>query len=194
MDINIDNLEYSRLTKRLEFYDATRNTLLTFSFTSVLTVLGIALQMDMDMQTSWICLIPYFLIIPFSARISYYRISSAHISSFLRIFAKDKMQFEIGAKDVPEGKGVRYSFIAWLVNHEMVLLGAASSTIFYFKYIPEVMTWNFGAHLGALVPVLLLCIVFIITDTSYNWGDMISKNSICWKKIARATNGDDCQS
>lgn len=82
MEKEILDEEYSRLIKRLEFYDTTRNTLLAFSFTAVLTVLGVAIQVEMNTITALICLIPYFLIVPFAARISYYRISSAHISAF----------------------------------------------------------------------------------------------------------------
>lgn len=83
-EVRITNKEYDKLIKRLEFFDTMRNNLLTFSFTSVLTVLGVALAIDMDSLSAWICLIPFLLIIPFTARISYYRLASAHITSFLK--------------------------------------------------------------------------------------------------------------
>lgn len=146
MDNKIDNIEYDKLIKRLEFFDTMRNNLLTFSFTAVLAVLGIALQMEMDSVCSWICLIPYFLIIPFSARISYYRVASAHINSFLRVFASDRMQFEIGTTTVKEKNCAHFGVIAWLVNHEMVLLGVACSCLFYFKYIPNIKAWALWEH------------------------------------------------
>ncbi len=89
----------------------------------------------MDSISAWICLIPFLLIIPFTACISYYRLASAHINSFLRKFGQKDMQFELGANVVNEGKCTCYSLIAWLINHEMVLLSVAISGIFYFKYI-----------------------------------------------------------
>ena len=46
-EVRITNKEYDKLIKRLEFFDTMRNNLLTFSFTSVLTVLGVALAIDM---------------------------------------------------------------------------------------------------------------------------------------------------
>ncbi len=46
-EIQITDKEYDKLIKRLEFFDTMRNNLLTFSFTSVLAVLGVALAMDM---------------------------------------------------------------------------------------------------------------------------------------------------
>lgn len=47
-EVQITDKEYDKLIKRIEFFDAMRNNLLTFSFTSVLTVLGVALAIDMD--------------------------------------------------------------------------------------------------------------------------------------------------
>mgnify|MGYP000531388920 FL=1 len=90
-EILVTETEYNKLIQRLDFYDSTRNNLLTFSFTSVLTVLGVALAMNLDEISSWICLIPFLLIIPFSARIAYYRLATAHINSFLKNFCKEKM-------------------------------------------------------------------------------------------------------
>lgn len=45
----------------------------------------------MDSISAWICLIPFLLIIPFTACISYYRLASAHINSFLRKFGQKDM-------------------------------------------------------------------------------------------------------
>ena len=121
-EVRITNKEYDKLIKRLEFFDTMRNNLLTFSFTSVLTVLGVALAIDMDSLSAWICLIPFLLIIPFTARISYYRLASAHITSFLKKNGKMDMQFELGTNIVKEGICKHFALIAWLINHEMVLL------------------------------------------------------------------------
>ena len=82
-ELVVSDREYSKLIKRLEAINSTRNSLLTFSFTAVLTVLGIAIANDMDSISAWLCLIPFLLIIPFTARISYYRLASSHINSFL---------------------------------------------------------------------------------------------------------------
>lgn len=72
MNFNITNPEYEKLIQRREFDDKMRNTLLTFSFTAVLAILGLALSINMDSYTAWLCLVPFCLIIPFTARISYY--------------------------------------------------------------------------------------------------------------------------
>lgn len=88
LELVVSDREYSKLIKRLEAINNTRNNLLTFLFTAVLTVLGIAIANDMDSISAWICLTPFLLIIPFAARISYYRLASTHINSFLKKICK----------------------------------------------------------------------------------------------------------
>ena len=90
--IEISDKEYEKLIKNLEFFDTMRNNLLTFAFTAALTTLGVALAIDTTKVNVWIFLVPFFLIIPFTARISYYRLASAHINSFLKKFGQANMQ------------------------------------------------------------------------------------------------------
>lgn len=120
MNFNITNPEYEKLIQRREFDDKMRNTLLTFSFTAVLAILGLALSINMDSYTAWLCLVPFCLIIPFTARISYYRLESAHINSFFKVFASQKMKYEIGSSIVTENNCRYYPLLKWLVNHENV--------------------------------------------------------------------------
>lgn len=169
MNILVTDKEYEKLIKRLEFFDTMRNNLLTFSFTAVLAILGVALAMDMDSISAWLCLIPFCLIVPFSARIAYYRLASAHINSFLRQFSAEEMQFEIGTSVVTENCCKFYHQIAWLINHEMVLLGVATSCIFYLKYISVLKTWSYYNYVGLIVPVILTAIVYLISDSTYSY-------------------------
>lgn len=165
----ITDAEFDKLISRLTFFDTMRNNLLTFSFTAVLAVLGVALGTDSDTFSAWICLIPFFLIIPFSARISYYRLSTSHIGSFLKVYAPEKMRFERGAKEVDEGQCRYYKAISWLVNHEMVLLALATDATFYSKYSQQTNTWEI---LGLVAPILLTLIVYLISDSTYNFSQL----------------------
>lgn len=136
----ISDEEYQRLIKELEFVDSTRNALLTFSFTAVLAVIGIVIADSKQLINPWVCLLPFFLIIPFAARISYYRLVSIHINSFLKVYCKKYTIFSRNTKLVPEGFTPKtldknpYPKIAWLINHEMFFLGLACSIAFFFKY------------------------------------------------------------
>lgn len=182
--MNISDIEYSKLVSRIEFHDTMRNNLLTFSFTAVLAILGIALQMEMDALSAWISLLPFLLIIPFAARISYYRLSSAHIGAFLRVYARDRVRFEVGAKDVPEAIGMNknYSGIAFLVNHEMVLLGLACCIVFYMKYIPCIDVYQWWYYIGLLIPAVLELIVFIVAHSTDNYSGMVKRFKSEWEK------------
>ena len=182
--MNISDIEYSKLVSRIEFHDTMRNNLLTFSFTAVLAILGIALQMEMDAASAWISLLPFLLIIPFAARISYYRLSSAHIGAFLRVYARDRVRFEVGAKDVPEAIGMNknYSGIAFLVNHEMVLLGLACCIVFYMKYIPCIDAYQWWYYIALLIPAVLELIVFIVAHSTDNYSGMVKRFKSEWEK------------
>lgn len=192
--MKIKDIEYEKLVRRLEFHDTMRNNLLTFSFTAVLAILGIALQMELDAVSAWICLIPYLLIIPFAARISYYRLSSAHIGAFLRTYAKDRVMYEIGAKNAGEEKGIGkiYKQIAFLVNHEMVLLGAASSLVFYLKFIPQTngrLWWN---YVGYIAPVALIIWVFCISHSTNKYDRIVRRYEERWGAIDQTDNVSSC--
>ena len=178
----LDDTEYSRLIARLDFHDTTRNSLLTFSFTTVITILGIALPLNLDDISVILCLMPYLLIIPFSARIVYYRLSSAHIHSFLRVYAPDKTKFEHGAQIVPEGSGPTYRLIAFLVNHEMFILALATNIVFYFKCFQCVAVWNWFNYLLVVISLILLFIVYFITNSTFNFNKMTQKYINDWTK------------
>ncbi len=169
MNTLVSDKEYDKLIKQLEFFDTTRNNLLTFSFTAVLAILGVALTIDMNSISAWLCLIPFFLIIPFAARITYYRLASAHINSFLRKFAKEDMQFEIGTRVVTEDGCKLYPQIAWLINHEMVLLSAATSCIFYLKYVTSIENWTYLNLIGLVVPAFLSTLVYLISHSTHSY-------------------------
>lgn len=178
----ISEKEYEKLVNRLESFDTMRNNLLTFSFTSVLAVFGVALAMDMTAINAWICLIPFFLILPFTARISYYRLASAHITSFLKVFAEDRMQFEIGADTVKENKTKLYRLVSWLVDHEMVLLSIATSCVFYIKFLYSVNSWNVIHYVCLTIPIVLTILVFIISHSTYDYDRIVKSFNSEWKQ------------
>lgn len=181
---SISQHEYQKLIERITFYDTMRNNLLTFSFTAVLAILGIAMTARFNIVTCWICLIPFLLIIPFAARIAYYRLATAHVSSFLRKFASNRMKFEISAQTVTEGVCKHYRIIAWCVNHEMFCLGSATIAIFYFKYFPLIDLQNYLHLLSLVVPLILLRLVYIISNDVRDFSKVIEAFKEKWDEYA----------
>ena len=189
---SISELEYQRLISRREFDDTMRNQLLTFSFTTVLAVLGVALSIEnLGSLNSIICLIPYLLIIPFEARISYYRLEDAHISSFLAVFAEDKHKYPIGAKTVNEGVCKYYKLMAWLINNEMALLGIATGLVFYIRYIPSVEGWNCLLSVPLVIPIISEAIIIILTDSTRDYGKLKAKFETEWIAYGKGLNPTD---
>lgn len=178
--MKISKSEFDKLTRRLEFFDTMRNNLLAFSFTAVLAIIGVALAEELDSTTSYICLIPFFLIIPFSARISYYRLASAHINSFLKKFDETNMHFEIGSSTVTESKCGCYRLIAWLINHEMFLLSCATSVVFYLKFLSSISAWSKYTWISLTLPIILSTIVFVISNSTYNYSKMMERFNKAW--------------
>lgn len=178
----ISDVEYTRLINVLDFNDRMRNSLLTFSFTSVLAILGVALGLENEQANVFIYLVPYCLILPFTARISYYRASSAHITSFLETFAPERMIYPQKSYIVLERYGPLFKIVAWLVNHEMVLLSLAAGGVFWAKLEPQTGVWKLTDVLLCAVPVLLTGVVFVISNSTYDFDKLKEIYLPKWKK------------
>ena len=140
----------------------------------MLAVLGVAISTDEKIH-AWVFLIPFFLIIPFTARIAYYRMAYAHLISFLKVFAAERTNFDLGVESVPENCGCStfsFKLMDWLMNHEMLLLGIATDFVFYYKYILQIEVWDIGAHIGLIVPLLCTTIVYLLSDAVYSFTDL----------------------
>ena len=92
------------------------------------------------------------------------------------------MKFEIGAETVKEGKCKNYNLIAWLVNNEMFFLGIATTCTFYVKYLLSIEKWELPYYLGIIIPIVLNFIVFVISDSAYNYNRLVKEFSEDWKR------------
>lgn len=184
----VSNEEYTKLTNTLHFFETTRNSLLTFSFTAVLAVLGVAIGMDNTDVNPLVYLLPFFLIVPFTARISYYRLASAHINTFLKIFAPERMVYPIGSGIVHERHGTFYGLIAWLVNHEMVLLSCVPTFTLWFKYSMQLTEWTIWDKLLTFAPIALTVLVFLISNSTYSYKRLNDVYTPKWNSYYRNFN------
>lgn len=126
--------EYDSWQKTLERNVSTRTSLLTFSFTTVLAILGIALSDNGGNINPFAYLVPYLLIIPFEGRIAYYRLIHARISAYLEMVTPQDTSLDIAGEKVPEKQTWFFSRIALLNNCEMLFPSAATAIVFYGKY------------------------------------------------------------
>ncbi len=155
----------------LQFVDeitSLRNNLLTFAFTTVLAVIGIAFaNLDKDIPPL-LYLLPHFLIIPFAARITYYRMNHAHKNSFLEAFYPNGIntQFARGTMFVQERQRQTFRLVSLLVNIEMLILGAACSVLFLVSAYEEAGKIRAISAVSALLP---LFIIGVIIYQGYNY-------------------------
>lgn len=178
----MDNKEYDNLSGQLDYYYSIRNTLLTFSFTTVLAALGVALSSDSEELSVYIYLLPFCLLIPFTARIVYYRIVHARITSFLMVYAPEKMQFSLRGKNVPENQTKYFNVIAVLVNFETTILSIACALIFVFKYLDTYTLNEISSYLIFAIPIVLVLIVFSISLYGFKYSKHQKRYFKLWEQ------------
>lgn len=187
--VRLDEKEYDRLYNILEYNVSTRTSLLTFAFTTVLAVLGVALGTENSDISVYMYLIPYCLIIPFSARIVYYRLIHAHISAFLIVYAPEKMRFRLGGSTNPRINAVSekqtpfFIVIAFLNNFEMSILALTCAAIFYFKFFSEKGDFSIIEWLICLIPIILTIFVIVITIYGYNYSKHLCRYKKKWEEL-----------
>lgn len=188
--LKIEKCEINLLIEKLEKNSSTRRTEKTFTFTTVLTILGVALAAN-DFVAPWFYLLPYFIIVPYSSHISYYRIIHARINAYLMVVVPQYRSFNIIGDKVPEGKGVLFWIIGILNNYELFLLSIVSMILFYSNYCISLEKWGIVNYLTCAIPILLSGIVFIITWYGKRYRYWVDKFSIQWKKEVSCKVGDD---
>lgn len=180
--------ELDRLNSRMDKNHEIRNELLRFSFTSVIATLGAALAIkDISVPLLFLFLFPFVIMIPFQARISYYRMEEAHIQTYIAKLCREHDMYQKMCTDgYYEGIGIRklsYAIIAWLINHELVLLSAFTCIIFWFKFFSNEIQTDRLIWLGRLLPVVLLAVVWMISHSTYSFLNMCYRYSIELEKI-----------
>ena len=131
--------ETKRLNEMIKLNHDIRNQMIRFSYTTVFAVLAAALAIkDVSTPLTFLFLMPFSIMIPFQARISYYRLDDAHVRTYLSKFASHHEKYRsFCRKGFYEDLGINrvvFKAISWLVNHELVVLSLSTIVIFYMKY------------------------------------------------------------
>lgn len=175
--------EYDLWQRTLERNVSTRTSLLTFAFTTVLAILGIAISNSGENVNPLVYLIPYLLIIPFEGRISYYRLIHARISAYLELAVPKDTTLDIIGERVPEKQSRFFDVIAILNNYEMLFLSFATTAVFYTKYpFPCVNEFSNKDLFMFITPIILFAFVGLIGAYAFDYGKWKKKYSEEWKK------------
>jgi len=177
----VKNSEYERIVKEMEYNLSARHSFLTFAFTTTLAILGVAFTSDI--KNEWLFLAPFFLIVPFTARIAYLRQTHAHYSSFLRVFYSEEMIWgQLTRTYCPIRRNRADIIIEVLVNFEMFFLSLCCTAVFFYKYPTPIADFLFIDWVKCSIPILLSGIVVALTMAGYNYGKMMKKYEEKWIK------------
>ena len=132
--------EYKMLRDEITYHMKLHNTLVTFTITSVVAVLGITLSLD----NVYYLLLPFAILIPMSARISYYRRAMTKLSAYMIVFLEPNIQsinwetrnleFLRLQSNKPNHFFDRFSTLRY---YECSILSVIITIAFYIKFINE---------------------------------------------------------
>lgn len=160
--------EFDILNRRMEKNQEMRHTYLMFAFTTSIATIAALFIINMNACTTWGCIVPFSVIIPFQARISYSRLTHAKMEAYIRTYYKH--QFEFLNRQVRDLRGVMGKIIAIIVNFELSLLAIALDITYIvingkkinLKIFHDI--WFVGIIIATMVTIILAIYTF-----SYNY-------------------------
>lgn len=175
--------EYNSWQRTLERNVSTRTSLLTFSFTTVLAILGIALSDKGENTPPILYLVPYLLIIPFEGRIAYYRLIHARISAYIEMVIPEDVSLDIAGTQVSEKQTWFFNIIAILNNYEMLFLSIATAIVFYCKYpFPLWDEFSKVDWIMLIVPIIFSTFVGVTVAYTFNYSKWKAHYRKEWEK------------
>lgn len=164
----ITESEYQHICESMKCYTEIRNNLLTFTFTAVITFIGFTFASETEIDPI-VYLLPYAALIPFTARMSYYRKWNAHMDVFLELYAPEMHKYiELGNK-VKITCNKKDKLLDWLVNYELGILAFVLMLLFYYKYPKQVSCFTYTDWIWAVIPSICTLLVFALIKSVYDY-------------------------
>lgn len=158
----------ARMDKNLEM----RHTYLMFAYTTSAVLLAALFAIESFESLYWLCMLPYAVIIPFQARISYSRISHSRMEAYVKIFYKEDFKFY--NRYVDELQGVGGKIIAILSNYELTLLSIEINICFYALKFRVNGAIDFRL-VSSYLPIAMTLIVAGLAKYTRNYAKFVSK-------------------
>lgn len=164
----MESSELAYIEKLMDNIFQTRNNLLTFSFTIVVAALGIGFTKYAD-NNPIIYLLPFFIIVPFTGRITYYRIWEAYLEVCLEEHGEHLRQKNFNKYVQIERANKVDGIMAVLVNYEMFILAAACLVLCVLKYPIGLDEFLIGDYIYFAVAIFSVALVFIIITAAFSF-------------------------
>lgn len=178
--------EYRILHNEINQKIALQNTILTFTITTTVAILTIAVSENITI----IYLVPFFIIIPMSMRIAYYRSVISKLSAYIIIFLEPNlkdMKWEtrnaiLGARLRQKECKKKNRKFAFSRNYECLILSIICYLLYVLDYIKD-KTITLCIIIIVALPVLFVLWEFIITKR-INSLDQVQKEWINeWEQL-----------
>lgn len=186
----VTNEEYEHICETKKCDTEIRNNLLTFTFTAVITFMGFIFASDKELHPI-IYLLPYVVLIPFTGRMSYYRRWSAHMNTFLDVYAPQMRLYTEFCDKVKIETNWMDKILAWFVNYELGVLAVAVMVLFYVKYLKNVCGFSWADWFWMVIPAVCTMIVFALLKSVRDYDRMQQKYVEEWDKWERVKQMED---
>jgi len=160
--------EYKMLRDEILQLISLQNTLVTFTVTSYVILVGSLYSLDSNV---YLFLLPFVILIPMITRVAYYRRSLIQKSAYMIVFLEPyipEINWETRHRDVWKelDKRKKEKFPNRFFtqrNYEFSILGLITTIIFYIRYLENPICITITTVLSLLFP--LICLAFIIWVT-----------------------------
>lgn len=174
----MNKIELEMIDRKMDKNLDDRHTYLKFAFTITASLLGALFAFSLQKQYYWMILMPFVVIIPFQARITYARLIMAKYEAYIKIVYKEEVTFY--HYDVYDLFGIMGKIIAIIVNYELILLSLMID-FFYFWILKPSKLLSFNV----IVPLFLTGFVWLLATYSFHYGKFKQHYSNEFKKRMR---------
>lgn len=173
--------EFDIINRRMEKNLEMRHTYLMFAFTTAIAAIAAFFVIGFSNITAWFCIVPFAVIIPFQARISYSRLSHAKMEAYLMVFYPGKFKFI--EMELNELIGVPGKIIAIIANYELTLLSIVLDILFVIIK-KKLINGNTLFGLDFLVMIILTAIVCGLATYTFSYGKFWSRYINIYKSLS----------
>lgn len=164
--------EFDILNRRMEKEEAERHTYLMFAFTTTIAIVAALFLFDHSSIVAWWCIVPFSVIIPFQARISYSRMRYAKMEAYICVFYPKK--FKYLGKQVKDLRGVMGKIISIIVNYELSLLSIALD-ISYLMLSKKEISLKLFLDVNCIIIFVATFLVIILATYTYPYNYFLKK-------------------
>lgn len=171
--------EFNILLRRMEKNLEMRHTYLMFAFTTTMAALAVLFVSGLSPNIKpWICIIPFSVIIPFQARISYSRLTHAKIEAYIVLYYPE--QFPFLKREFNELTGIPGRIIAVIVNYELSLLAFFIDILYVIIKIYIIRVPNF-VDINSFAMLICTGVVWGLATYSFSYMKFMHKFVECYK-------------